>query len=160
MAVNKHWIRWVFASVSDHFQMIATTLSLPLLVEGVDERSEENLQASHAELRINGPAIIQRSVNEYYLPVSINLLYTDLMGGQEYDAHKIFTDLGVFAADAFKPIPVKRFGDGVDDDDVQIGCLTLRRGGEGVLVHHFGQIGTTERVRESMLDAAYEITLP
>ena len=40
MMAHKDWVRWVFASAADYFKRVAEEQGLPVLVEGLDERTE------------------------------------------------------------------------------------------------------------------------
>jgi hypothetical protein len=158
---DANWARWIVASVADYFQSVADSLSLPLLVETADEREEENLRAmNHAELRVNGPAVQEVSKNYHRLWVDINILVSALTGEAQQNAYDLIRYVGEFQNAATQPIPIFKYGDGPDDDDSQIGCLTKRRGiSEAVSAHHFGQLGKTERLRQSAVDGRYEMYL-
>ncbi len=84
------------------------------------------------------------------LDVDVNLLLTSMMGGETKNAYDIVQQAGVLLQAAGGPIPVLKWGEGPDDDQSPIGCLTLRSGKrDAVRVIHFGQIGRDDRLRQS-----------
>ncbi|REJ65633.1 MAG: hypothetical protein DWQ31_16975 [Planctomycetota bacterium] len=158
---DPNWPRWFFASIGDYFKTVADGINLPILIEGIDEREAEKIRAAdHVELRINGPAIREISAGYFRVWLDVNLLLTSIMGGQTKNAYDIVQQAGVLQQAASQPIPIFRFGNAPGDDGTSLGCLTARRGRrENVTVFHFGQIGRDERVRQSAVDARFEIYL-
>ena len=158
---NPHWPRWIFASTADYFKQVADGIELPILIEGIDEREAEKMRANdHVEFRINGPAVTELSRGYFRLDVDVNLLLTSMMGGQTKNAYDIVEQAGVFLQAAGGPIPVFKYGEGPDDDESLLGCLTLRSGKrDAVRVIHFGQIGRDDRLRQSAVDARYRMHL-
>jgi hypothetical protein len=158
---NPHWPRWIFASAADHFRQAADGIELPILIEGVDERETEKMCAgNHVEFRLNGPAVTELSRGYFRLDVDVNLLLTSMMGGQVKNAYDIVQQAGVLLQAAGHPIPVHKFGNGPDDDQSLVGCLTLRSGKrDAVRVIHFGQLGRSHRLRQCAVDARYHLFL-
>lgn len=158
---NPHWPRWIFASTADYFKQTAAEIELPILIEGIDEREAEKMRANdHVEFRINGPAVTELSCGYFRLDVDVNLLLTSMMGGQTRNAYDIVRHAGVFLQPAGGPIPVLKYGEGPDDDQSLLGCLTLRSGKrDAVRVIHFGQISRDDRIRQSAVDARYHLFL-
>ena len=158
---NPHWPRWIFASAADYFKQAADGIELPILIEGIDEREAEKMRANdHVEFRINGPAVSELSRGYFRLDVDVNLLLTSMMGGQTKNAYDIVQQAGVLLQAAGGPIPVRKWGEGPDDDQSLLGCLTLRSGKrDAVRVIHFGQISRDDRIRQSAVDARYHLFL-
>ena len=149
--MNSNWPRWIFASVSYYMSTVAASIPLPLLVEGIDDREPENMEVDHAELRVTGPFITEISRNYYRLLVDVNVLLTDLMGAKE-NAYDLIQWGGVFQEAMQGPINIYKYG----NDDSYLGCLSLRdRRGENIKLFHFGQLGKSERVRQSVVDGRY-----
>jgi hypothetical protein len=46
MSANANWARWIFASVADHLKYVATSNTLPVLVEHLDERTPQFSKAT------------------------------------------------------------------------------------------------------------------
>ena len=158
---NPHWPRWIFASVADYFKQTAAGINLPILIEGIDEREAEKIRANdHVEFRLNGPAVTELSRGYFRLDVDVNLLLTSMMGGQTRNAYDIVQQTGIFLQAAAGPIPVLKWGEGPEDDETLLGCLTLRTGKrDAVRVIHFGQISRDDRLRQSAVDARYQLFL-
>jgi len=157
--MNTNWPRWIFASIAEYMRPIAAAIPLPLLVEGIDDRIESKMEADHAELRVNGPAISEISSDYYRLVVDVNVLLTDLMDGSTENAYDLIQWGGVFQEALSGPISIYKYGSGADDDDAYIGCLEVLGGRDSVKLFHFGQISKVDRVRQSMVDSRFSIYL-
>jgi hypothetical protein len=158
MPANKNWPRWIFASISDHFKAAAAADNVPLLIEGIEDRTSDKIrQLDHAELRINGPVTKNPSKDYYILNVTVNIILQNYMS--EENAYTIIQNAGVFY-EAMGPIDVFKYGNGPDDDGSFLGCLVLREDlVEPRFVAHFGQLKEDTRIRESMVGGKYQICL-
>jgi len=77
MPANPSWARWLFASLATYLKQVAQDNNILVLVEGLDERSTEFMQATdRAEVRITGPFIRELSHNYWELKVDVNVLLT------------------------------------------------------------------------------------
>jgi len=57
-------------------------------------------------------------------------------------------------------IAIHRYGNQQGDDETLVGCLSPLSGRhDAVRVFHFGQINTTDGLRQSMIDAKYVMEL-
>jgi hypothetical protein len=159
--INPNWSRWIFASVAVYFNaVIATNLKLPLLTEGVDDRESKKMHYNHAELRVNGPFIIEPSRNYYILSVDINVLFTELMDDHKDNAYDLFTWCGAVQTAMDGPINIYRYGSEEGDDSGWVGCLVTRRGRyDSNRVLHFGQISRVDRIRQSEVDGRFKMEL-
>ncbi len=158
------WPKWIWASVAKHMKAVADELSLPLLVEGIDDRQPKNIRASHAELRINGPFIFELSKEYYIVQAPINILLVDFMVGDSTNAYRLQEWAGKFQSVMDLPIPVYRYGQDPEDDGTLLECLRIRRTRDGgVRVIHFGQVarmGTLDtEIRETAVDGLFEMNL-
>jgi hypothetical protein len=150
--------RWIFASVASHFKTIADNNNIPYFVEGIDEREPDNMRQSRVEIRVTGPKIKEVSKDYYRIEVTINFLLTYLMQMTGSDAYEIMNWCGIFSNEMLEPIPVYRYGSGAEDDDSLVGCLRIKKNRtDSVKTFHFGQVHKTDRVRQSELDAVYEM---
>lgn len=158
MFANKNWPRWIFASIADHFKAAADENEIPLLIEGIEDRTSEKIRKiSHAELRVNGPVVRELSKNYFYLTVNVNVILQSMM--TEENGYDIIQDCGVFL-EAMGPFDVFKHGNGPEDDGTFLGCLDLRTDvNEAVFVAHFGQLNQETRIRESMVGGKYQIFL-
>ena len=158
--MDENLARWIFASVADYFNSVATGLSLPLFVEGVDERSDELMRVNHAELRTTGPLVKELSNNYYRVIVDISILLTYQMKLAGADAYEIVRACGKFQSSMLDPIPVYRYGPDPVDDDTLVGCLVIRDpSAYSAEIWNFGQIGKDDRVRQSEVNASFEMNL-
>jgi hypothetical protein len=76
MAVDARWHRWVYASIAKHLHAIATTASIDLVVEFLDERTAAWQSASpRAEVIITGPMSkeISKGLHRVWVDVFITL---------------------------------------------------------------------------------------
>jgi hypothetical protein len=157
--MDKNLARWIFQSIAVHFQSVANGISLPYHVEGIDERSEDTMRADHVELRVTGPVLKEVSNGFYKVDVTINFLLTKAMDLVSADAFDLIQWTGVFAAAMLEPIPIYKKGTGAEDDDSLVGCIRVKKGrNEAVRVYHFGQIEKDTRVRQSEVDAVFDMT--
>lgn len=143
------------ASVAKYFSDICVAIPLPMLVDGIDERTSEELHYDHAELRITGPYITELSKDYWRLSVDVNILLTEMM---ENNAYKLQSWCGVIAAAADGAIQIYKYGGETGDDNSWVSCLTPLNGRiDPLRVLHFGQLGKTERLRQSMIDSHYVV---
>ena len=154
----KNLPRWIFASLADHFKVVAATIPLTYFVEGVDEREPTTMRQNHCEFRTTGPFIKEVGNGTYKVEVVVNIMLTNLMEMSGEDAYAIVQWAGTFQEALLQHIPVYKYGTGAEDDSSLIGCLFAKAGAyEAVRVYHFGQIDKTDRVRQSEVDAVLEM---
>ena len=152
--MDKNWPRWIMASIAEYFRVTTATIPLPLLVDGVDEREPEKLHYDHAELRITGPYTTELSHNYFRILVDVNVLLTELM--DKVNAYDLQTWCGIFAAAMDGPINVYKYGNEAGDDSSWVFCLTPVNGRiDPNRILHFGQLGRTDRIRQSMIDGHF-----
>ena len=158
MSANPNWPRWMFASVADHFKQAADAGGLPLLIEGIEDRTSEKIRKiDHAELRINGPILNEVSKGYFKIRLDVNILIQSMM--TEQNAYKLMQNCGVMLA-ACDVIGIFRVGIGPDDDQEQIGCFFLRKElAQPVSVIHFGQLAPDVRIRSAIVSAQFETYL-
>jgi len=74
MSANPNWARWVFASVATYLKQVAAESHLPALVEGLDDRTTEFMEATdRCEIRITGPFTKELSHNYFQVEVLVNV---------------------------------------------------------------------------------------
>jgi len=160
-AANPNWVRWVFASVATYLKEVAKQANIPVLVEGLDERTDALMKATdRCEVRISGPFSRELSHNYFRLEVDVNVLfYTRLE--ESKNRYGILKIIGDFQEAMDSNIPVCKCGDEPGDDETaSIGCLAPRNGrNDSIRVLHFGQIDPTDRLKQSMVDARYVMEL-
>lgn len=152
--MDENLARWIEISIAKHFEAIATGLSLPYLVDGVDERDDEQWE-DHVEQRITGPQYRDLG-SKYEVVIGINFLFTALMDMAGADSYRLNRWTGKFAEEMIEPIPVYKYGTDPGDDQSYIGCFMLKNTkANGVNVYPFGQLDKDHRVRQSEVDAVY-----
>lgn len=160
-APNPHWTRWFISSVADHFKTnVATPLSIPFLVEGIDDRDDAFEQASdRAELRTNGPFTRELSKNYWRIWFDINILVTSNFDGAVKNRYALEINLGKFHEFADTCIPIFKHGllsQSAENDGTQLGYLSPRSGRlDSVRSINFGQINKTDRIKQAQVDARY-----
>lgn len=144
--------RWIFSSIVKHFETIANDNDIPYFVEGVDER-DSIMQQDHVEIRVTGPNIKEYPGNYYHVEVVVNFLFTSYMD-MSGNAYTLFDWCGILADEMNAPIPIYKYGDG----GALIDCLRVKKNkADSVKIYHFGQMSTTDRFRQSEIDALYEM---
>jgi len=149
--MNEHWPRWIFASITKHFD--AYKGSYPMYIEGQNrnDRTEDDL----FEVRVDGPYFTEVSKGYWHIVVEVSILVQSaIKDGGFHDIHKMVGKM----ASAFQPIRVFRYGTGSDDDGTQLGCLQLiadlsRR--ERIEISHFGQLQPALRITQATVEGHY-----
>jgi hypothetical protein len=152
---NKNWPRWLFASVSEHFENNKGALTL--FIEG-QHRKTRDLK-DFAELRVDGPYLTEVCKGVWRIFIEVNVLVQSAMDDANF--HRIHTNVGIIVA-AFTSIPVYKYGTGVDDDESLLGCLTIvsdARGKERIQVSHFGKIDAATPLEQATVEGHYEMFL-
>lgn len=160
-APNERWARWFMSSIAEYLNTtVAVPNSLPFLVEGLDDRTEDFMQAPYrAECRVNGPWTRELSKNYWRIWVDINVLLIFQMGGSPTDVYSLDKIAGKFHSAMDTSIAIFRTGLITDDpqnDGSILGCLSPRDGkNDSVRVIHFGQPSKTDRLRQAEIDGRY-----
>lgn len=153
--INKNWPRWIFASVSKHFD--DRRQGLPMFIEG-QHRDTRSLK-DFIELRMDGPQFTEVSHNYWRLYFEVNILVQSTM--DEHSYHRIHTNVGIVAA-AFSDIGLMRYGTGPSDDQEQWGCAGLlqdTRKRQHLDIFHFGQIDKQTKLMQATVEGHYETFL-
>ena len=151
MAILENLPRWLFASVSKHFD--DNKQDLALFIEG-QYRTTRNIK-DFIELRFDGPDLTEISKGYWKVYTEINVLVQSAMDDENF--HRIHTTVGKVVA-AFTDIEVYKYGTGDDDDDSLLGCLVLladARSKEKTKVAHFGQIGPDTMLLQASVEGHY-----
>lgn len=164
MPANPNWARWIFASIADTLRSVATAQNLAVLVEHFDERSDAFMQAAdRAEIRITGPFTKEQSKGYHRVLVDVNVLLTSRYDGRRKNAYDIHKYAGLFHERMTQPIPIWNYGNepgDYGDTPLNIGCLITRDGNnDNIRVFHFGQTDKIDKIKQSAVDARYEMYL-
>jgi len=157
MPANPNWARWVFASVATYLKGIANSEHLPVLIEGLDDRTTAFMEATdRCEVRITGPFTKELSHNYFRIEVLVNVLFLSRYeeGKNQYAA---LQKIGVFHEAMDGAIAVYKYGkEAGDDEHALVGCLSPVQGrNDAIRVMHFGQVDPTNRIKQSMVDVRY-----
>jgi len=153
--INADWSRWIFASVSYHFDQRKG--SLDMFIEG-QHRDTRTLK-DFFELRVDGPYYTELSKNYWQLYIEVNALVQSTKDDHSY--HRIWDNCGTVSA-MFTDIPVYKYGNGILDDQSYLGCLNLlqdTRGRERLQTSHFGQIEPKTPILQATIEGHYEMHL-
>ena len=159
MPANPNWARWVFASVASYLKEVAADAEIPVLVEGLDERTTEFMTATdRCEIRITGPFTQEISHDYFRVEVIVNVLFVSRYEEQK-NQYAIMQKIGVFHEAMDGSIAVYKYGSLPGDDlHALVGCLSPIQGRHNAIrVLHFGQITPTDRLKQSMVDASYRM---
>lgn len=154
---NKHWRRWIHASVGKYLKEVATANDIPVLIEGIDDRSQAFMEApDRIEIRMNGPFTQEVSKGYHRIHVDINVLLTSHMEGATKNAYDLDDKLGIFHNAMDGVISILRLGTGLEDDQGIEFCISPRPGkNDSIRVIDFGQIDKTDRIRQGVVDGRY-----
>lgn len=168
MSANPNWARWLFASTAYVLKTVATSNNLAVLVEHLDERNDAFMKSGdRAEIRITGPFSREASKGYHRLYLDVNVLLTSRYDGPEKNQYNILKYAGLFHGALSMPIPVWNYGpedddyqDDVPDSQLFIGCL-LPKGTKSdlVKVFNFGQTNETVKLKQTVIDARYEMEI-
>jgi len=153
---DSNWDRWIFASVSQHFEDRRGTV--PLYIEGMHR--ETNELEEFIELRIDGPWFTEISRNCWKIFVEINVLCQVVMNNQNF--HRMRALTGLVSRIFDRCIKVYKFGNNLQDDQSQFCVLQRQDGGKGrekIQISHFGQIEPKLQLEQATVEAHYSVKL-
>jgi len=154
MAANENWPRWIFASISKHFDDKKQTRKL--YITGAP-RIDTPGALKWFELRIDGPNVTEVSKGTHLTEVEVNMLVT--VKKDETDLYLIHTEVGI-ALTAFEDIPLFRYGSEAGDVGTQFGCLSLIQEGRDKLeVRHYGQLDADVNILQATVEGHYKTFL-
>ena len=155
MSINKNWPRWVFASVSKHFD--SRRQGLPIFIEG--QHRDTRALKDFIEVRMDGPQFTEISRNYWRIYFEVNILIQSTMDDNNY--HRIHHNAGIVAA-AFTTIGLMAYGTGPDDDQEQWACANLLQDTskrQHLDIFHFGQIDKQVKLMQATVEGHYETFL-
>ena len=155
--MNVNLPRWIFASMSDHFQTVADGISLRFFIEGLDEAEALDFQVDSGLFRMDGPIAYQGSSGLEWYKVEMQILLTDIVATTNDNAYDIYTWAGVFQGSMLNDsLPIYRYGSGAEDDDSLIGCLepdtSVRN---NVRVASYGMVDKDYRVKQASVNGTF-----
>lgn len=155
--LQANWTRWIFATLSKHFNDAAVAASVPMFIEGQDRGTA--LLPEYFEFRMNGPRCHEVSRDYWHLDIEINILV--IQKRNEKTNHRIFDLCGVILAACVHDIPAFKYGTGLNDNPTEsLGCLTLSSHlDDNILVTHLGQLNPDLVEIQSAVETYYRLEL-
>lgn len=155
--MNPNLPRWMFSSLANHFAELTEDIDgLKYHVQGVDEPKTENFQNDSALFMMDGPIANEGSNGVEWYVVDLCILLTDIVQSRDI-AYDIHSWAGIYQANMLnEPMQIFKLGDGPEDDDTLIGCLTPatdRR--NNVWVHNYGQVDKDLRVKQVSINGRF-----
>lgn len=149
---NEHWERWCRISIEKHFQR-GVELFTNFFIEGF-ERDTEALQ-DYIEIRVDGPYIRENANDQWRLYFEVNILCVAQENNEDvYRLNRLTGRVGSL----FENILVYKYGQSVEDDERQIGCLRITpRAGEKIQTSFFGKINPATRILQASVEGHYNI---
>lgn len=157
MAMDTNWSRWIFASITTHFDGIIT---ISTFVEGMDRQTKD--LSEFAEIRIDGPRTNELSADYWRLYIEVNILIQTIMNDR--DLHRHWKNIGDVNMAFLNCISVykKADRDGNNGDGSRLGCFQLvtdRYNRENIVTSNFGQIDKSVKLQQATVEAHYEMFL-
>lgn len=154
--MNENWPRWIFASISKHFN--SKKGDCELTVQGTDTVDLQKLKEL-AELNYTGPLFEEESIN--YWRADIIVLIAIIVKRTDNNFHRIHQLSGRFGKAFDRCIPVMKYGDGPDDDPLtQVGYLQIvDRNNSTIEVENLGQPDPDLPLEEVHVSGHYKIYL-
>ncbi len=148
--------RWIIASINNYFQTNLDTAEIPLYIEGAP-RDTSNLE-DWVELRTNGPHWEGGTQVEDNATISINCFFMSKMNDE--DNYRIHKNIGLVETLMLAKIPIYKLGDGTNDDQSFLTCLTIvLRGKEKLRANYLGQVDQNTQLLRATVEADYEFKL-
>lgn len=145
--------KWIPASLHKHFKTALEAKSLKVYMEG--EERDTNKHNEWIELRCDGPYFRARDAGTWEARIEYNVLVSS---SAKLNIYRINEVCG-FVAEAFKRhIAILRLGKLPADDGSVFGCMRAIEGNrEWLKISHFGIIETAVAMKQSTVEAAYEM---
>jgi len=152
---NANWPRWIYASVSKHFQAIADAYPIHMYIESV-ERDTKN-ESKWLEFRLDGPQTREISKGYFRLDVEINILWSVHLDSADF--HEQQRILGMLI-EAMTDICIYKYGKGIDDDDSLLGTLILQQDPNNpIRGNNFGQVRPDTQLVQGSVEGTYRMYL-
>jgi hypothetical protein len=151
--INKNWQRWAWASFSKTFADYFANNSIHCFVDGDDRQTSE--LTDFVEFRMDGLQVRElNSPNYYRLYLPVNILVKSTMNLER--THHFPQLIGTTSAAFVPSIDIFKYGNGPDDDQSLLVCMTLMQDRlNQVRVNNFGQVDETVRVQQATVEGHY-----
>lgn len=146
---NKHWPRWILASMSKWFDSHKD--GLEMYVEGDDPNTAA--LSDYIEFRANGPTMKEHSKSWWCFDIVVNILVVSKRNDRS--THTLPINVGKVAAAFETNIPIYKFGSGVDDNrETLLGCMTLVG---SIEITQLGQVAPDIKEQQAMVEGHYRM---
>lgn len=153
--IDSNWSRWIFASATKKFQIVADDLTIPLYIEGIERLTKED--SSWLEFRLDGPNIREISKNCYRLDVAINILWAIHLDSGDFHAGRVIAGKLQEAMTCFE---VRKYGDGPFDDGSLVGVLKLQQDKSNIIRSgDFGQLRPDTQITQGTVTGPFRMFL-
>jgi hypothetical protein len=153
-APNENWMRWITASFYKYFNDNKGSYTLHL--EGM-ARAVESIP-NRAELRIDGPNIVQPSKGVWRLYCEINILIAATVNANDLYTYQRM--MGHFSSLFIDHISIFKLGDGGGDTGDLLGCMQLKyEKNERVQINTFGVIAPEVSLQQGSVEGHYEMLI-
>lgn len=142
---NSDLIKWIRASVAEHFRTVVTPLGVS--IEGQKKLTD---QSDWCEIRVNGPTFTDFGVGTI-VKVVINALVMTVRDESNLYAEDI--NVGKVVS-GFSNINTFKYGNTLSDDKSFIDCLNLN---SPIVVTRFGQIDPDLNVYQTTIEAEFKM---
>ncbi len=156
-AADPNWPRWITTSIYKYFYgKLHGDVSVYL--EGQNRQTEG--QKSYVEIRYNGPTVDRLTPRTFKLYVSINILVVYIKATED-NLYSFDNIIGLVTTAFPNAFQVMRYGDGTQDDQLEVGCLKQKPepGKDMIEVMRYGQADPNIRMVEATIEASYEMLL-
>lgn len=152
-SADPKWARWLWASITNHFEI--NKGNLELFVDGDDRKLDKEID--WMELRWDGPRIKQFGKNQWQLYLAVNVIVSTVMTN---DTYRHVNNVGFVESLFVDPLITYKY---VDTDPLeQFGCLRLLqdgRNGETLRTNQLGQVEKTYRFQQATIEGHYQMDL-
>lgn len=160
MAANVNWVRWIKASIAVH--MNSYLLTSPMFVEGQLRNNQTGIgqpgdSDNKFEVRIDGPDLRESTHDHFGGIVEVNILAQAVITDDAYMLERL---LGEALRAMTTRIQIFKYGDGVDDDQTLLVCISrMDQRFHELTVNNFGQIEPQTRLQQGAVEAHYRVEL-
>lgn len=148
--MNPSWPKWIISSVYKHFDARKASVKLYFDYSDRTHMKEED----HSEVRVDIPVIEKTAHESWDILVEINVIVDSVEDHK--DGYRALKYAGIMGRCFTDQIPIRRYGDELDDDGMLLDCLTLLT---ELSVNNLGRIDDETGVYRIELDAVYGVTL-
>ena len=143
--MNSNWPRWIYASASKVFKVVADAYPLHLFLEGTKRGTD--VKTNYLEFRMDGPKVTEVSHGYFKLEINLSVLFSLAIGSDFHLPQRVIGKL----VEAMDNICVYKYGDG----DAYLGTLQC----ETTDVMNFGQARPDTEIIQGVVAGSFTIYL-